>query len=569
MRFDLHFDAELPRHGVAALARWMAACAYLLPVIPVLYLKLWQDPTLQMENHRLHEIAILVATLEGLVISYVCWRCYLQSGERLVKLLTQGFLGFTVVYSMHGVFTPMAAHHTMLFLLYGPASRLLMSMLLLLAVRASNAGADPVQDRLRAGPWWRFLGALILINLLVAWLATSDIGPLPWLRMGMENAAAVFNLVAFVLIRRGDGGRPLLRYFSHALIWFAVSSLGFIWGELWNHLWWLAHGTFAVGFSILGFGVCKAYLNGHALSRVFGVDALFDDIEHHNAQLKEACQGLSETNADLLGQIHDLERSQQAFKTLFATVPDGILIVEMGGKILKANSVVERMLGYAPSTLLGVKVEMLMPSGYRELHVRKRERYEYMPQTRRMGTMQAPMPCLRSDGTLCYCDISIGGLVFQGEQCLVTFLRELQPPDAVEIRDDSALGEGARRALLTSVMGLVADMLLELRRSADGTYSCLSHSLACAQGLDMDAALGADPWMQLFFSRVLPIDLPQVIEALEAGAFEGSRLTLRWRHQIPGKPLQELQLESTASQGDQEGNLRWLCLVRPAEPTRP
>ncbi len=566
MPMTLRPDADFARKGVAALVRWMSACAYLLPAIPVLYLKLWQNPALQLEDHSLHEIAILVATLEGLVISYVCWRCYLQSGERLVQRLTQGFLGFTVVYSLHGVFTPVAAHHTMLFLLYGPASRLLMSVLLFQAVRASKAGADAPATRLQAAGWWRFLAGMVLINLLVAWVATSALGQQPWLRIALEYAAAGFNLAALVLLRRGDGGRPLLRYFAHALVWFAVSSLGFVWAEPWNHLWWLSHGTFAIGFSILGFGVCKAYLNGQALGRVFAVDALFDDVEHHNAQLKQACQVLGEKNAELLRQITDLERSQQAFKTLFATVPDGILIVEMGGKVLKANAVVERLLGYAPNALNGMQVEMLMPSGYRELHTSKRERYEYMPQTRRMGSVRTPMPCLRSDGTLCYCDISIGGLVFQGEQCLVTFLREVGADAGKPPLADAEPAEQARRTLLTSVLELVPQMLFEIRRSAQGSYSCVSHSETCVQGLAMDAALAPEKWMQLFLSRVLPADLPQVIEALEAGAFEGSRLALRWRHQLPGKPVQEFRLESTASQGDPDGNLRWLCLVQPVAP---
>ena len=562
MHFAMRPDPEFARKWVTALVRWMGAFAYLLPMIPVVYLKLWQDPGLSMEAHGFHEIAILVATLEGLVISYICWRCYVQSGEPLVKYLTQGFLAFTVVYSLHGAFTPMAEHHTMLFLLYGPVSRLLMSVLLLLAVRSINAPVDAPAERIRSGDWARFLFALMLLNLLVAAVASSPLGMLNWPRMAVEAGAAGFNLAALAFIRRGRGVRPLLHYFSHALVWFAASSLGFVWAFPWNHLWWLSHGTFAIGFSILGFGVCKAYLNGHALSRVFGVEALFDDVEQQNAQLKDACQSLIEKNTDLLGRMHDQERLQQSFKTLFATVPDGILIVEMGGKIVKANAAIERLLGYSSGALLGMQVEMLMPAGYRELHVSKRERYEYMPQSRKMGAISAPLPCLRSDGTLCYCDISIGGLVYLGEQCMVTFLREVpQQPVPAETRGDVRQCEAVRSAVIAAVLELVPALLIEVRRSADGAYACMSRSAACAQALDMDSALAPEAWMQLLLKRVLPSDLPRLIEALEAAAFEGSRLAVRWTHQIPGQPSVALQLESAASQGDHEGNLRWLCLL--------
>lgn len=568
MQFALRTDTEIPRKWVSILVRLMGTSAYFLPAIPVLYLIGWQDADLRFADHDFHVLAILVATLEGLVISYVCWRCYLQSGELLVKRLTQGFLGFTVVYSLHGVFTPLADHHMMMFLLYGPVSRLLMSVLLLLAVRTRHAGAVASGERNRPVDWARFIAALMLLNVAVAVVANSSFGMLPGLRAAFEWGAAGFNLAALLMIRRGPGGRPLLNYFSHALAWFAVSSLGFIWSQPWNHLWWLAHGTFAVGFSILGYGVCKAYLSEQALGRVFGVDALFDDLEQHNAQLKEACQSLSEKNTALQSQIHDLERSQQSFRTLFATVPDGILIVEKGGKILKANAAVEQLLGYAPGALLGVRVEMLMPSGYRERHVSKRERFEFMPQSRRMGTISQPMPCLRSDGTLCYCDISIGGLVYLGEQCMVTYLREVPqlPQRPVETDAHSAPSEASRNALIADVLSLVPDMLLEIRRNADGSYVCVSRSPACAQWLDMAPALAPEKWMQLLLSRVSPADLPQVIETLEAAAFEGSRLEVRWHHQIPGRALQALHLTSAASQGDAQGNLRWLCLLRSAVP---
>lgn len=560
-------DSEYARKMVAALARAMGACAYLLPLLPVIYLSVWQDPALRLEDHGVHEVAILVATLEGLIISYVCWRCYLQSGERLVRHLTQGFLGFTVVYSLHGVFTPVADHHTMLFLLYGPASRLLMSVLLLMAVRASQSGFDIAEERLRPGPWWRFLGFLMLLNVLVGLLASSTLGTQPWMRIGPECVAAACNLTAFFLIRREQGGVSLLHYFSHALVWFAVSSIGFVAAQPWNHLWWVAHGTFALGFSILGFGVCKAYLNGYALGRVFGVETLFKDVEQHNAQLREACQTLSDKNGDLLARIAVLEQSQQAFKTLFSTVPDGILIVDMSGLVVNANGVAERVLGYAPGALVGMQVEMLMPSGYRELHAGKRERYGYMPQTRRMGSGGAPMPCLRRDGTLCYCDISIGGLVFQGAQCLVTFLREVaQQPILPNVQHATGQAASDRAALVATVMALVPDMLLEIRRNADGTYACMARSEACARVLGIDSALAPESWMQLLLSRVAPPDFPDVIGGLEAGAFEGSQLALRWSQQVPGKSPLKLQLESSPSQGDEQGNLRWLCLLRAMPP---
>jgi hypothetical protein len=89
----------------------------LIPAQAIAYLYFFQDPTLKFEDHLFHEVAIAVATLEGLFITYVTWRCYQSSGEPLLRWLTLGFLGFVLIYALHGAFTGMAHHNIWLFLL--------------------------------------------------------------------------------------------------------------------------------------------------------------------------------------------------------------------------------------------------------------------------------------------------------------------------------------------------------------------------------------------------------------------------------------------------------------------
>src|ERR1700693_5329773 len=114
----------------------------LLPAQAIAYLYFFQDPTLKFEDHLFHEVAIAVATLEGLFITYVTWRCYHSSGEPLLRWLTLGFLGFVMIYALHGAFTGMAHHNMWLFLLYGPASRLAMAILLLVGVLSHQQPPD-------------------------------------------------------------------------------------------------------------------------------------------------------------------------------------------------------------------------------------------------------------------------------------------------------------------------------------------------------------------------------------------------------------------------------------------
>src|ERR1700738_3560456 len=130
-----------------AYAGFLLIAFALMPAQVIAYLYFLQDPTLRFEDHLFHEIAIAVATLEGLFVTYVTWRCYKSSGEPLLRWLTLGFLGFVLIYALHGAFTGMAHHNIWLFLLYGPASRLAMSILLFVGLLSYRRLPDDVEER--------------------------------------------------------------------------------------------------------------------------------------------------------------------------------------------------------------------------------------------------------------------------------------------------------------------------------------------------------------------------------------------------------------------------------------
>src|SRR5215475_9465111 len=129
---------SLDRARLARIARLYAliliATFAFLPIGPILYLDRFQAPSLLFMDHTFHVIVIAVATIEGLFVSYVSWLCYRKSGEPFLRWLTLGFLGFTVIYAPHGVFTPLAHDHLWLFILYGPVSRLAMATCLFIAI---------------------------------------------------------------------------------------------------------------------------------------------------------------------------------------------------------------------------------------------------------------------------------------------------------------------------------------------------------------------------------------------------------------------------------------------------
>ncbi|MEN8514213.1 GGDEF domain-containing protein [Burkholderia sp. RS02] len=271
----------------------------LVPAYLIAYLYFFQDPSLKFENHAFHELAIAAATLEGAFVTYVCWRCYRLSGEPLLRWLTLGFLGFSLVYALHGAFTGMAHHNIWLFLLYGPASRLTMSILIFVGQLAYSRKADSDATRVDRRTWITWIALFGLIDVAVAALAYSPVAGNLWVRLSLEGGALVFstlNVVALVVRRIRS---PLMTIYGISVASFALASLAFILGRPWNHMWWLAHAIFAAGFFLLSFGVVQAFHTTRSFSKIYSQEELFARLREAMARTEQALQALQRTNEKL------------------------------------------------------------------------------------------------------------------------------------------------------------------------------------------------------------------------------------------------------------------------------
>ncbi|NTY35621.1 GGDEF domain-containing protein [Burkholderia diffusa] len=280
-------------------ARLLLAGFALVPLYLIAYLYFFQDPSLKFENHAFHELAIAVATIEGAFVTYVCWRCYRLSGEPLLRWLTLGFLGFSLVYALHGAFTGMAHHNIWLFLLYGPASRLTMSILIFVGQLSYSQAADSEATRADRRIWTKWIALFVLIDVAVAGIAYSPVAGALWVRLSMEGGALLFssvNVVALVLRRIRS---PLMMIYGISVASFALSSLAFILGRPWNHMWWLAHAIFAGGFVLLSFGVVQAFHTTRSFSKIYSQEELFARLREAMARTERALQELQRTNEKL------------------------------------------------------------------------------------------------------------------------------------------------------------------------------------------------------------------------------------------------------------------------------
>lgn len=294
-----------PPQIVRRITRWYADLLVIaftfLPAYLIAYLHFFQNPRLLFEDHAFHELAIAVATLEGLFICYVTWQCYRRSGEPILRWLTLGFAGFAVVYAPHGAFTPLAHRDMWLFLLYGPVSRLVMAVLLfagLLSYRAESQ-PDPIARRSDRWFWAAWAVAFVVVDLLVAVLANTPFAGALATRLALEGGAMLVSIVNVGCLLARRIRSPLMQIFGISVTAFAFSSLAFLLGKPWNHMWWLAHVIFAGGFFLLSYGIVQAFLAAGSFSAIYSREELMTRLQESMERTESALRELQRSNLKL------------------------------------------------------------------------------------------------------------------------------------------------------------------------------------------------------------------------------------------------------------------------------
>ena len=82
---------------------------------------------------------------------------------------------------------------------------------------------------------------------------------------------------------------------------------------------------------------------------------------------------------------HELQRRMNQLETLIEAMPDGVLVADYSGRILRTNAGLEQMLGWSQQELAGRSVDDLLPERFRTGHARLRTQYSAAPRIRRMG----------------------------------------------------------------------------------------------------------------------------------------------------------------------------------------
>lgn len=130
----------------------------------------------------------------------------------------------------------------------------------------------------------------------------------------------------------------------------------------------------------------------------------------------------------LRSRIRDLEQQlaeeRKRFDDVVEHAPDGLLVVDARGTILRVNAKVIEMFAYAREELVGQSVEVLVPDGVRPRHADLRNGYMADPHPRAMGELQ-DIRGRKKDGSEFPVAISLTPYLFQGAPRVMATILDL------------------------------------------------------------------------------------------------------------------------------------------------
>jgi PAS domain S-box-containing protein len=125
-----------------------------------------------------------------------------------------------------------------------------------------------------------------------------------------------------------------------------------------------------------------------------------------------------------------LRRSDDKFRALLESAPDGVLIMDVTGTIILVNRQTEKLFGYGREQLIGERIEMLLPERCRDVHADHRAAYLRDPETHTGAGLE--LAGRRNDGSEFPIDISLSSIDSEEGPLVTEFVRGVgvHRPDA-------------------------------------------------------------------------------------------------------------------------------------------
>ncbi|MEF7613368.1 PAS domain S-box protein [Aquincola sp. MAHUQ-54] len=174
----------------------------------------------------------------------------------------------------------------------------------------------------------------------------------------------------------------------------------------------------------------RAALRNHRDGRLLYIDITLHAVRQVPGELD--CYVLSGKDVTAFKVARDAQQVEERYRDLLESVPDAIIIVNQGGRIVLFNSQAERIFGWSRGDMIGVSVEMLLPERYRSAHFGHRMRFHRAPQVRSMGA-GLELYGLRRDGQEFPVEISLSPLKSEEGDLVMSAIRDITERKQAEL----------------------------------------------------------------------------------------------------------------------------------------
>jgi PAS domain S-box-containing protein len=214
------------------------------------------------------------------------------------------------------------------------------------------------------------------------------------------------------------------------------------------------------------------------------------------------------------------------YRQIFESSPDAMIVVRGDGTILMANACADQLFGFRSGELVGLSVEVLMPTSLRSTHRLHRQRYMAAPCMRPMGSTGMRLTGQRRDGTEVPVEIGLSPLPDATGVLLLASIRDISQSqrmrDAmVRVHYDAVASRLAQLTLESSGGDILGSVPLLLKETLQVDAVAILLRLPPADRWEVRAAIGLDTvacdaqlWTELphnAMGRALSSGAPQVV----------------------------------------------------------
>jgi PAS domain S-box-containing protein len=238
-------------------------------------------------------------------------------------------------------------------------------------------------------------------------------------------------------------------------------------------------------------------------------------------------------------------RIESKFRGLLEAAPDGMIVVDAGGRIRLVNTQAEGLFGYPREELLGRPIEILIPDRFADIHLAHRQRYTGDPHPRPMGA-GLELYGRRKDGSEFPVEISLSPLETEEGLLITSAVRD--------ITDRKHLEENIRRKNEDlDAQNRVRLALVEANQHMDEFLATLAHELRnplapirfALDAMKPDAPAAMAAHARAVIDRQVTQLVRLVDDLLDVSRIKTNKIRLR-REPVRLSDLMEAAIESAA-----------------------